>query len=291
MRHDLGMLRADMVKRFDQSASVAATLEGHIKKANDNVDTLNKAVHQSRNILDVVATDVGRCHQSLETVKNAVGESRLYLRDRIGDMQNTVTQATDSIRQELSRFITTSQTSLVTAIGTAQNKISHGINSLSVAITAITGAFERQLFQTRDAIITATSLTFAPSREVLDSKIQELRADTDQTRASIRSLADTLQTGADEAKRAVEDAANAREKARTEIEGKLQELHDRVEEIKLEMRAGHFNSAARLANRLSSCCTSTIYKLHGVDNMPIHDLPKTYAGLGDLQGKPSKGRR
>lgn len=94
MRHDLGVLWADMMKRFDQSATTTATLQGRVNQAEDNLNTLNDTIHQWRNGLDGVATDVRECRRELQMAKDAVtqavAESQLYLRDKIGDLQTTI---------------------------------------------------------------------------------------------------------------------------------------------------------------------------------------------------------
>lgn len=56
-----------------------------------------------------------------------------------------------------------------------KEEINNRIETVRVALASIAGGFGNQLLQVRDAIITATSLTSAPSREVLDSKMHELR--------------------------------------------------------------------------------------------------------------------
>lgn len=57
VRHEIGILRADIMKRFDQNAAVAAALRGRINQAEDNtvthcyLDTLNYGVAQAQNNL------------------------------------------------------------------------------------------------------------------------------------------------------------------------------------------------------------------------------------------------
>lgn len=116
--------------------------------------------------------------------------------------------------------------------------------------------------------------------------MREMRGTIEHTNTSLQNLPRTLEFSLAEALR---NAAVASDNTTREVQERLknlyEELRDRIQDVQLEMRAGHFNSAARLANKLSSCCTSTIVKLRGIDNLPIRILPKTYAGLQDLQGE------
>lgn len=105
----------------------------------------------------------------------------------------------------------------------------------------------------------------------------------------MNNFADSLGTSIDAAREAIADVASNNDCNTAVIKGEVQDVNDYVSEVQLEMRAGHFNSAARLVNKLSSCCISIIYKLHGANNLPIHDLPRTYSDLQDLQGTQSSG--
>ncbi|OQU98175.1 Ankyrin repeat-containing protein [Cladophialophora immunda] len=70
----------------------------------------------------------------------------------------------------------------------------------------------------------------------------------------------------------------------------LQQYHHdtrrRLEEVfrplQTELRAGHFNSAARAVNAKITCCTTPIYPFHGVNNQRIPGFPPTYLHLKGL---------
>ncbi|KAM3563053.1 hypothetical protein ARSEF4850_002520 [Beauveria asiatica] len=301
MRREIGVLKAEIMERFDQNAAVAAALHDRIHQAENNliahcdIDALNDGIAQSRNVLNAVVTDVGACHQSLQTIKDvmaackqAVEASQLHLRDRISDTQTEIKQAITTARQELSVGIATLQTSLLDAVGRVGREIGKGISSLGEAVASVAGGFGGQLSDACEAIITQTSLARAPSREVLDGKMRELRGIVEHTNTSVQNLPRTLESSLAEAMKTA--ASGATDNITREVKEKLQKLHeelcDKVRDVQLEMRAGHYNSAARLANKLSSCCTSTIVKLRGIDNLPIRTLPKTYAGLQGLQAPP-----
>lgn len=161
------------------------------------------------------------------------------------------------------------------------------MSTLGEAVASVAGGIGGQLSDACEVIIAQTSLTRPPSREVLDGKMHEIQGIVEHTNTSFLNLPQTLQTSLAEAMR--DAAASASDNATIEVKEKLQKLHaelcNKIQEVQLEMRAGHFNSATRLANKLSSCCTSTIVKLRGIDNLPIRTLPKTYTGLQDLQGE------
>lgn len=76
MRREIGVLKADMMERFDQNAATAAALQDRIHQAENNlithcdIDGLNDNIAQSRNVLNAVATDVGACHEGLQTIKD-----------------------------------------------------------------------------------------------------------------------------------------------------------------------------------------------------------------------------
>lgn len=299
MRREIGVLKAEMMERFDQNAAAAASLHDRIHQAENklvthhDIRTLNDNITQSRNVLNTVAADVGMCHQSLQMIKDSIaacrqtiGESQLHLRDRISDTQTEIKHAITTTRQELSLGITTLQTSLNDIVGTVGREIGEGISTLGEAVASAVGSFGGQLSDAREAIIAQTSLTRTPSREVLDDKMHEMQGIVERTNTSLQNLPQILEVSLAEAMKNA--AARASDNTTREVREKLQNLHEilcnRIQGVQLEMRAGHFNSAARLANKLSSCCTNTIVKLRGIDNLPIRTLPKTYAGLQDLQG-------
>ncbi|KGQ02673.1 hypothetical protein BBAD15_g12108 [Beauveria bassiana D1-5] len=206
--------------------------------------------------------------------KQAVEASQLHLRDRISDTQTELKQAITTARQELSVGIATLQTSLLDAVGRVGRDIGKGISNLGEAVASVPRGFGGQLSDACEAIITQTSLARAPSREVLDGKMRELRGIVEHTNTSVQNLPRTLESSLAEAMKNA--ASGAADNTTREVNEKLQKLHeelrDKVRDVQLEMRAGHYNSAARLANKLSSCCTSTIVKLRGIDNLPIRTL-------------------
>ncbi|KIW22403.1 uncharacterized protein PV07_12291 [Cladophialophora immunda] len=75
----------------------------------------------------------------------------------------------------------------------------------------------------------------------------------------------------------------------------LQQYHHdtrrRLEEVfrplQTELRAGHFNSAARAVNAKITCCTTPIYPFHGVNNQRIPGFPPTYLHLKGLNVAPA----
>ncbi|KZZ87652.1 hypothetical protein BBO_09583 [Beauveria brongniartii RCEF 3172] len=288
MRREIGILKAEMTERFDQNAATAAALHDRIQQAEKNlithcdIDALNDGIAQSRNVLNAVATDVGACRHGVQTIKDvvaackqAVEESQLHLRDRISDAQTGIKQAITTARQELGAGITTLQDSLLDAVGGVARELGKGIKTLNEAVASVVGGFGDQLSDACEVIITQTSLTRAPSREVLDGKMHEMRDIIEHTNTSFQNLPRTLEISLAEAMKNA--AAVACDNTTREVQERLKKLYeelcDRIQDVQLEMRAGHFNSAARLANKLSSCCTSTIVKLRGIDNLPIRTLP------------------
>ncbi|XWX00662.1 hypothetical protein V2A60_008683 [Cordyceps javanica] len=299
MRREIGILKAEMTERFDQNVVTAAALHDRIQQAEKNlithcdIDALKDGITQSRNVLNAVATDVGACRHGVQTIKDAIAtckqaveESQLHLRDRISDAQTGIKQAITTARQELGAGITTLQDSLLDAVGGVARELGKGIKTLNEAVASVVGGFGDQLSEVCEVIITQTSLTRAPSREVLDGKMHEMRDIIEHTNTSFQNLPRTLEISlAEEMKNAAAVACdNTTREVQERLKNLYEELCDRIQDVQLEMRAGHFNSAARLANKLSSCCTSTIVKLRGIDNLPIRTLAKTYAGLQDLQG-------
>ncbi|KIM94379.1 hypothetical protein OIDMADRAFT_21405, partial [Oidiodendron maius Zn] len=53
----------------------------------------------------------------------------------------------------------------------------------------------------------------------------------------------------------------------------------------MELRAGHFNSAARLVNATSSRCNQSISTFRGVDNERIPNFPVTCSQFSLLAGE------
>lgn len=300
VRHDLGLLRADMIQRFDQGAAVTAAIQGRINHvetsiiAHCSLDALNNTVTQSRNAIDAVSNKVDVCHTGIQSITTAIAACRQTVLDcqqsllnRVSATQNAMTQAISDSRQELCKGIITLRDNFIDAVGTARKEISAGSSALSESVASFASEVRQRLNRTCQSIINQTSLTHEPSGDVLDNKLQELWGLIEQKNAAIHGLPNQLESTITET--AISTADDITEKVMKEVKVKLQELQkelcDMIQKVQLEMRAGHFNSAARLANRLSGCCASTFVKLRGVDNLPIHSLPKTYAGLHDLHGE------
>lgn len=306
MRHDLGVLKADLMERFDQNAAATTALHSRINAIEGNVIThcnleaLNNAVAQSQTVLNTVATDVATCRTGLLSVETAITAFRKAvcghqsdLLNRVSAVQDTLTQTMAKTRQELNDSMITLRSNLLDAVDKARREINSSISTLHTSGTNMAAGFAVQLNDACKTIITQVSLSHAPSHDILNGRVQEIKRVIERTDTSIQNLPSTLQTSmagaiTDATKKAAEDT---QKKVKDSIQKLYTDLNIKIQEVQLEMRAGHFNSAARLANKLSNCCTSTIVKLRGIDNLPIHTLPKTYSGLQDLQGKHHNHQR
>ncbi|KAJ6788214.1 hypothetical protein PWT90_02179 [Aphanocladium album] len=309
LRQELGTMSTEIRARFNEADAARAGLRTHIDKAENNIrqhcdfGTLNIAVAQLRTALGSIATSMQDNHSQLKTqltsaetaIITVSGEAVQTLQDRLVETQDRIILAAADSRTQIVASITAAQTNILNAVGDAQQTITTATTAIQATLTGIIAGFGDHVSQMRDAIITATTQArdyiiqnTTQARNTLQNDIVNL-----QTHLELNTTAFTgLSTSLDTKLNGIQNATNAAQAAATAANNELvrefneivRGLTKKVDEVQLEMRAGHYNSAVRLANRMSSCCKNTIFKLRGIDNEIIRGIPSSY---GALHGLPS----
>lgn len=312
IRHEIGELRADMTLRFDEAAASSLAIQTRIDAVELGIRTHIDDTNTS--LTNAIKDSATESITAINTVREAVSGCQKHLTDQLLKARDNIQSGTNNANSAIKRleeyikdghkiiiekFTSTVESSANSVVKRLEEYIKDGHKRIIEKVTFIMNSCEKNIKDSVDKAYRAVKEVGNQAITVEDIKpeLKEVTKNIINNTNEVDELRhEALDKRLTEVQNAItEDVDGRQNETRTHIDESLQHVsesittmdgnfnnsHNNIEtalgEVRLEVRVGHLNSAIRLANKLSSCCNSSILPLRDINNGYIRRFPTTYS--------------